>query len=171
MELKRISRDNELWNLLWKQWDDECTKYEENISEYATSAISTLKPLAEDPQYTSAGVFGLFDEARIEAICQLNVTLLPGYTGPVLRLRHLVLAPKFDFDDDTTIGEYIDVLSSVFAGTIDQANGDMKADHAKLHFRSPADKQFFKNIEQSLKSNAVFSDVALKGSWLYVSMK
>ncbi|UWQ11932.1 hypothetical protein K3X41_04390 [Aliiroseovarius crassostreae] len=171
MEFKRISRENGQWNTLWQQWDKECTKYGETISDYATSALSTLKPLAEDPQITSAGVYGLIDKDEIVAVCQLNVTGLPGYTGPVVRLRHLVLAPKFDFDDSTTIQEYINVLSSVFAGTINLAHSEMKADHAKLHFRSPADKEFFKNIEQSLKSNSVFSHVALKGSWLYVSIK
>ncbi|MBU2867076.1 hypothetical protein [Pacificibacter marinus] len=170
MNFERISRENGKWDALWKEWDLACSEYDESISEYATSSLSILHPLANDPQVASAGVFGLFQDDQILATCQLNVCGLPGYTGKVIRLRHLVLAPKFDFDESSTIEDYVQVLTEVFAGTIAQANSTMKAKHAKLHFRSPADKQFFSDIELSLKKSSAFSSVALKGSWLYVSL-
>ena len=170
MALVRLSRDNGLWNKLWIEWDAACENYGENFGEFAPSALSVLKPLAEDPQTRHAGVFGWTGaDERIHAACQLNVAALPGYTGKVLRLRHLVLSPDFDFSETTTVDQYVDVLGGVFAGTMELASSELPADHVKLHFRSPADREFFNRFREYLQDTRTFKTVQMRGAWLYLS--
>lgn len=170
MEFKKISRENGLWAQLWGEWDEICLLYDESFQDYAPSSMTVLRPLAEDPETASAGVYGLIDSNKIIAVCQLNATLLPRYEGRVLRLRHLLLSPSFDFSDDINIEQYIEILSEMFTGTINCANNEMPAKHVKLHLQSPADRQFFKEIEQHLEKSAKFSSVKMQGAWLYITL-
>ena len=170
MEFMRLSREGGEWSALWKNWDDVCTNYGEQFSEFAPSALSVLKPLAEDPQVGSAGVFGLKENEEFLAACQLNVALLPKYEGKVLRLRHLVLSPEFDFSDENNLAKYIVVLSNMFAGAVKLANSEMEAKHLKLHLLSPADREFFSNFSEYLSDVAKFSSVKMGGAWLYITI-
>ncbi len=85
-QFKRISIENGLLNELWKSWDEGCSKFQEEFSDYSTDSMGTLRSLAEEPQINSRGVC---KENDILAICQLNVAHLPKYTGKVLRVRIL----------------------------------------------------------------------------------
>lgn len=169
MEFKRLTRENELWDKLWVNWDKICSDFDESFDDFAPSALSVLKDIVEDPQIGSVGVFGLVDGDDVLAACRLNVAAIPGYTGKVLRMRQLVLSPKFDFADEYPVDEYVDVLSAMFAGTVVQAETDMPADHIKLHFRSPADREFFNTFQAKLAESKIFSSVQLKGAWLYLT--
>ncbi|HDR28646.1 hypothetical protein [Rhodovulum sp.] len=169
MEFERLSRENGLWTRLWLNWDSACSEFNESFSDFAPSALSVLKTLAEDPQTKSAGVFGVVRGDDVLAACQLNVAGLPGYSGKVLRLRHLVLSPRFDFSEDTTVDDYVDVLSTMFAGTVRCAETAMPADHIKLHFRSPADREFFNRFQRELSGSATFGSVQMRGAWLYLT--
>ncbi len=169
MEFKRFSRDNGGWQALWVNWDAQCQDYLEDFSEFAPSSLSVLKALAEEPERPTAGVYGLTRGEEVLAACQLNVAFLPGYDGKVLRLRHLILSPRFDFAPDVNVEEYVEVLAKMFAGTVRLAQGDMAAKHVKLHFRSPADREFFKEFREHLSMIGAFSSVQMKGAWLYIS--
>lgn len=170
MEFKRISRENGLWDKLWVDWDEICSTFNENFQDFAPSSLTVLKPLAESPQIGSAGVYALFDEGAPLAVCQLNVAFIKGYDNKVLRLRHLLLSPEFDFSDDVTVENYVQILSETFAGTVLCAQNEMHAKHVKLHLQSPADRQFFKEIEQHLSKSATFASIKLHGAWLYVDL-
>lgn len=170
MEFKRISRENGLWGNLWAEWDKICTSFDENFQEFAPSSLTVLQPLAENPQTESAGVFALIDQGSILAVCQLNVAFIKGYDNKVLRLRHLLLSPEYDFSDNVTVESYVQILSEMFAGTVHCANSELPAKHVKLHLQSPADRQFFKEIEQHLNVSATFSAVKMHGAWLYIDL-
>ncbi len=169
MTFERLSRENGHWQLLWRNWDALCETYNEAFTEFAPSALTVLKPLAEDPQLPHAGVFGLLDGPNVLAVCQLNVAALPGYDDKVLRLRHLVLSPEFDFSDAMTLERYVDVLSQMFTGAVEVASTEMPAKHIKLHFRSPADRQFFNQFKDTLSTSGAFKTVQMSGAWLYLS--
>ena len=169
MKLKRLSRENGLWNELWKDWDRQCTEFQEEFSDFAPSSLITLKDLAEEPERPTAGVFGLHDGNEFKALCQLNVAFLPKYTGRVLRLRHLVLSPRFDFSPDIDVEEYTKVLTSTFAQTVMLTKTEMPAQHVKLHFRSPADREFFKTFKRDIEATGAFASVQMQGAWLYIS--
>lgn len=170
MEFLRISRENGLWDKLWVDWDEICSNFGEDFQDFAPSSLTVLKPLAESPQIGSAGVFALFDKDSALAVCQLNVAFIKGYDDKVLRLRHLLFSPEFDFSDDVTVEKYVQILSETFAGTVLCAKSEMPAKHVKLHLQSPADRGFFKEIEQHLKTSAKFTSVNMRGAWLYVDL-
>ncbi len=170
MEFKRISRENGDWNKLWTSWDTICSEYGETFQDFASSSLEVLRPLAESPQTASAGVFALFDGVSILAVCQLNVAFIKGYDKKVLRLRHLLLSPKYDYSDDITVEDYVNILSEMFAGTISCAKEELFAKHVKLHLQSPADREFFNKIQENLEQSATFSSVKMHGAWLYIDL-
>ena len=170
MDFKRISQENGLWGKLWAEWDEICSSFDENFQDFAPSSLTVLQPLAESPQTSSSGVFALIEQDSILAVCQLNVAWIKGYDNKVLRLRHLLLSPKYDFSDEVTVDKYVQILSEMFAGTVLCAKNEMLAKHVKLHLQSPADRELFKEIEQHLIKTATVSSVKMHGAWLYVDL-
>ncbi|MCK4713153.1 MAG: hypothetical protein KAT26_09760 [Marinosulfonomonas sp.] len=170
MEFVRISRENGLWDKLWADWDKICSSFGEDFQDFAPSSLTVLRPLAESPQTASAGVFALINEGSTLAVCQLNVAFIKGYDNQVLRLRHLLLSPEYDFSDDVTVDKYVEILSEMFAGTVLCAQNELPASHVKLHLQSPADREFFKEIGQHLTKAATFSSVKMRGAWLYIDL-
>jgi hypothetical protein len=168
MNFKRVSIENGLWPELLRQWEDECSSYEEDFSDYATASIPTLRPLAESAQVKKAGVYALCDESYYMALCQLNVAFLPGYDGKVLRVRHIVHSPRYDFDNDVAIEQYGDLLSRLFVGVFDASDGEMAAPYVKFHFKSPAERAFFAALQTALHGHSAFASVEMRGSWLYI---
>ena len=122
------------------------------------------------PSNSKCWRFALREGESILAVCQLNVAFIKGYDNKVLRLRHLLLSPKYDFSDDITVDDYVNILSEIFAGTIHCATDELPAKHVKLHLQSPADRQFFKEIEQHLNKSTTFSSVKMHGAWLYIDL-
>lgn len=170
MEFKRISQENGLWQKLWASWDKICSSYDEDFRDFAPSSLTVLQPLAESPQTDSSGVFALIESGETLAVCQLNVAWIKGYDSKVLRLRHLLLSPEFDFSDEITVARYVRILSEMFTGTVACANNEMPAKHIKLHLQSPADREFFKEIEEYLTKAATFNSVKMRGAWLYIDL-
>lgn len=169
MEFVRVSSDNRLWNQLIIDWEDQCRDFHEDLGEYAMASLPVLESLASETQRKNAGVFAVRSERGFEGICQLNVTPLPGYTGPVLRVRHIVHAPRYDFTSDMSIDEYGAVLAHTLLGVFRASNNEMKAQHIKFHFKSPAEQMFFSRLKDALNEKELFSSMELKGSWLYIT--
>lgn len=170
MSLKRISAENQLWKTLWQSWDEQCNKFGEDFRDYANASLGAIEELAQQPQVKNAGVYGLVEGNEISCICQLNAAFLPKYTGKVLRLRHLTLSPDFDFAEDITTERYVDVLSHMFAGAVGVARDEMDCKHLKLHFRSPADREFFNQFQAYLQSHSSYNTVKMIGAWLYITL-
>ena len=62
------------------------------------------------------------------------------------------------------------MISEMTAGTVRCASSELPAKHLKLHLQSPADREFFKEIEQHLNTSATFSAVKMHGAWLYIDL-
>lgn len=170
MKFIRLSRADQSFDKMWSSWDEECAKFSENFADFSPSALTELEKLASEPETAHAGVFAINDSSgNYPAVCQLNSAFLPGYTGRVLRLRHLVLSPQFEFSSEDLTEEYVSVLTEVFAGVVEVAEVEMPADHIKFHLRSPADRQFYNHFEVSLQRSRVFASVQLRGAWLYIT--
>ena len=165
----RVSRDNGQWSDLLNQWESECGKFEENFDEYAPATIDVLRPLAEETQIAHSGVYAFSKESDYMAMCQLNVAYLPGYPGKVLRVRHILYSPRFDFDAALAIEDYAAVLTGVFIGVLRSSDTDMLARHIKFHFRSPAEREFYSVLKEHLKDTSVFEHIDLRGAWLYIT--
>ncbi|UWQ83192.1 hypothetical protein [Leisingera caerulea] len=170
MKLERVTAVNGSWQELMTDWEAQCAEYSENLSDYAIASLPVLAELATGAQLKNAGVYVLKDGANHLAACQANVAFLPGYTGQVLRIRHITLSPSYDFSDDIPLDNYANVLVSIFTGSVELALGEMPAEHAKFHLRSPAEREFADRFVQALEGNSSFENVCLKGSWVYLSI-
>jgi len=165
--LSRLSQNE--WRELVLQWEDECARHGENFDEFAVASLPVLEELACSAPRRDAAVFGLSTGGLINVVCQANACFLPGYTGKVLRIRHIVLSPKFDFSDELELSDYEEALVGVFQGALGLAYGEMPSDHVKFHLKSPAERAFGAAFTEALKSVRHFSNVAIKGSWIYLS--
>lgn len=170
MKLERLSRLDGTWDTLRKQWTEQCSTYEEDFEVYAAASVRTLE---EECDKTSAisisDVFGLRDEKGVyHAACFLNAAYIKGYNERVLRVRHVVLSPYYDFED-IEIDEYAVVLAQIFTGILRLSNTDMMCPHIKIHYRSPYDRQFFTVFSLPMKESATFSSVESKGMWLHLT--
>ena len=169
LELLRLSLADGNWGSLCQQWEDECIHYGESLDDYAPGAFPVLAQLASGPQLSNAGVFAVANARGFQAACQVNATLLPGYEGKVLRVRHIILSPRYDFDDMEDIKEYITVLVSIFGGAILLSYGKMPSEHVKFHLRSPVERQFGQMFTDALIEQGKFKKINMKGAWIYVS--
>lgn len=171
--LKRVSQENGCWQELTLAWEKECGEFQENFEEYAVASMPVLEPLATGTQMTQAGVYAFAPNGRYQAICQANSSFLPGYTGKVLRIRHIVFSPMFDYSDEIDIQTYGNTLVGVFSGVILMSYEDMPAQHIKFHLRSPAEMEFGEQFTKVLKEHEefknAFTNVNMKGAWIYLS--
>ncbi len=169
MTLQHLRREDGSWDGLVRQWTDECAEFDEDFDEYALGAIDVLESLIEEDLPASrARVVSLIDDGRHRLVCQANRADIKGYDGKVLRIRHIVLSPRFDFGS-VDVAEYALVLTSLFAHVLKLSDVDMKAPHIKFHLRSPADRQFFAMLSQHLGAGNHFRHIAMRGSWLYIT--
>lgn len=172
MKLVRLNKADGSWDALEAQWRDECVSLEEDYGTYAEAALSTLRDECDDGKIDpTSGVFGLKDEnGKLHSACFLNTTPLKGYIGPVLRIRHTLLSPYYDFSD-LSIDVYASVLAEYFMAIIAVSDNELKSQNIKLHYRSPYDRQIFAAVGITLRSTGVFQTVASKGMWLHLTKK
>lgn len=166
--LERVSTQDGTWNDLTLQWERQCNDFGEDFSEYAMASMPVVEGLASAPQRADAAVFAAKKQEEFLAACQLNSTFLPGYKGKVLRVRHIVLAPKYDFGE-VDIHDYQEVLVATFLGALFAADRDMPSDHIKFHLRSPAELSFGGAFTEVLSESKKFKRCDMRGSWIYIS--
>ncbi|MDX1296335.1 MAG: hypothetical protein R3302_08705 [Sulfurimonadaceae bacterium] len=169
MELTKICQADGSWTEMSRQWEETCVRFGENLEDYASASLPVLKELAFGADMANSGVFSHIKDGQHKAICQVNRTFLPGYDGQVLRVRHIVFAPEFDFQEDIDLGDYASVLVGVFVGSVMLADNSMPSKHIKFHLKSPAERSFGNLFVDSLKEHTAFKEVNLKGSWIYLS--
>ena len=169
LKLQRLSLADGGWGDLCRQWEDECIRNGESLDDYAPGAFPVLGQLARGPQLSNAGVFAAVNDKGFQATCQVNVTFLPGYDGKVLRVRHIIFSPRYDFEDIGDIKEYITVLVSVLGGAILLSYETMPSKHVKFHLRSPAEMQFGHMFTEMIEGHEAFKKVSMKGAWIYLS--
>lgn len=157
------------WAKLVLEWESQCSDFEEDFGEYAMASLPVLAELACSIPRRDAAVYALTLDGAVDAVCQANSTFLPGYTGKVLRIRHIVLSPRFDFSADVDIEDYVKTLTGVFSGAVGLAYKEMPSEHVKFHLKSPAERTFGQAFTNALKGNVSFTEVAIKGSWIYLS--
>lgn len=169
--LKRVTKEG--WENIVTEWEAQCSDFGEDFKDYATASLPVLEKLANQTPRAKEAVYSLTDEeGRSRAVLQANSTLLPKYDGMVLRIRHIVLAPCYDFsDDEDIVAQYKDVLVGVFSDTLRIADEDMPSQHVKFHMKSPAEREFGKLFTAELQKTDSFAMSAMKGSWIYLSKR
>lgn len=170
MKLVRLSKTDGTWENLENLWKEECENYEEDYDSYAQASLGTLRYECENGEGDNAtGVYTLTDDTgKLHAACFLNSTLLKGYTGKVLRVRHFILSPYYDFED-LELDDYANILASFFVSLVEISDGELKSPHIKIHYRSPYDRTFFAAFGLTMRSTGRFRTVETKGMWLHLT--
>lgn len=167
--LEKLLVSTGTWGLFEADWRAQCGAFGEDFDQYAIGSLPVLREMAEQSNPEVAVVALRADDGSYAAVAQVNSTHLPGYEGKVLRVRHMLLSPTFDFGE-LSIEDYAGVLSRMFSRTVSLAFSDMPSQHVKFHLRSPADRQFFSNALTALKDFELFNSVAMRGAWLYLTL-
>jgi hypothetical protein len=165
----RLSHEDGSWNNLQSSWSKQCHACDEDFSSFMPT---TLPMLADEIEGCSnnkwTGVYAVDNEDGFDAICFLNGAFIPKFSGRVLRVRHLILAPKYDLQD-YSVEEYASLLARVFEAVLAVSDSSLPCPHVKFHFRSPADVAVFHTFAENLNKLSHFSSVKMVGSWLFVS--
>lgn len=165
----QLSNDDGTWEAFLSDWQKQCEVVEEDFEDYSAGSLSVLQKLVDAPE-KGAGVFALEVDGTYLTVCQINVTPLPKYTGPVMRVRYLSLSPYLDYDDVDTKPFGL-ILGHTFLNVVKLSDvyGWSQADHIKFHLRSPSDNTFFTNLGKSLEKVDEFTSVQTRGAWLYIT--
>lgn len=107
-------------------------------------------------------------DGRYHAACYLNSTMLKGFSGYVLRVRHLLLSPYYDFED-LSLDDYADILARFFTALVECSEGELLSPHIKIHYKSPYDRTFFAAFGMQLRASGRFQTVESKGMWLHLT--
>lgn len=166
-DLVRIGPDE--WQELSLQWEAQSGNFSENFEDHASASMPVLEELALGPQLSDAGVFSFQRDGEFKVIAQFNATFLPGYTGKVLRVRHIVLSPRYELDEEITLDDYGEVLVGIFGGSLMLSIDKMPSDHVKFHLQSRAERMFGEQFKEALKESPHFKKVVMRGSWIYLS--
>lgn len=168
--MKRLSHHDGSWTELQDKWARQCHDFDEDFVSYVPTAIPMLGEQIEACASDKwSGVYAVTDEhGEYEAICFLNGAFIPKFTGRVLRVRHLILAPKYDFGDYSE-DQYAKLLANVFDSVLEISDSNLSCPHVKVHFRSPADVAIFRDFATKLDKLSHFLSVKMVGSWLFVS--
>ena len=168
-EIIRLSNHDDSWEHFETDWRQRCNDYDEEFDNYAEGTFAVVRDLI-DEELEKAGAFSFRVNGSHISMCQINVTGLPGYDSPVMRVRHLTLSPDYDFGEKS-VEEYADVLVNTFSGilALSDISGPMNVKYINFHLRSLADRQFFAYLGAGLDSSDEFSSVKIRGSWLYIT--
>lgn len=167
----RIGTEGHEWESLSDDWKAQTEAMGEEFDEGYQLQPDLFLPLIGRND-KKAGLYAVRGDNHYESICQINVAGIPGYSKPVMRVRHVTFAPRIDLADDESVELYSSALVETFYAVVQLSDGDgpMKAGHIHFHLPSPADRQFFTFMGQKFKDRELFADVASKGAWLYITL-
>ncbi len=170
MNLKRLQKNDGTWDRFRTQWQEQCGVYEEEFENYASASLGTLEDECGDgTENLDSGVFALADDSgTYHAACFLNSAHIKGFVGKVLRVRHLVLSPYYDFED-LALEQYATTLAHAFTSILKVSEKELDSKHIKIHYRSPYDRTFFAAFALTIKSSSGFESVESKGMWLHLT--
>jgi len=166
----RLNHHDGTWEKFLNEWSDLCREFDEDFGSYMPYNLLTLAEQCEVcVSDQSSGVFAYKDaDGKHAAVCFMNSTFLPKFSGRVLRVRHLVLAPNYDLGEYSA-DHYAEVLSRVVGSVLEVSNESLPAAHVKFHFRSPADVNVFREFAPILNETKHFKTVKMQGSWLTIT--
>jgi hypothetical protein len=167
--MHKLSLNDGTWDALVDDWGKICQTYDEDFDGYMTVSIPTLKQqCVECVNDNWSGSFALKDgDGKHIAAAFLNAAHIKGFSGRVLRVRHLVMSPSYDFgefDEDM----YAKILMKIVADIVIMSDEQLLCPNLKFHFRSPADLVIFRTFAEKLDVLSRFSLVAMVGSWLHI---
>jgi hypothetical protein len=167
-KMQKVTRNDNSWQDLLANWKVQCESYGEPFDEYAASTRPILDELAGDLTTKTAGVYALHDGKNYAAVCQLNVARLPHTEGITLRVRHVLVCPRLDFED--VEAEQLGELMGQLLYNIHRVSlSELKSDHIRIHLRSPLEQSYFSVLAGYLSASGAVKRVESKGAWIYLT--
>ena len=152
---------------LENDWTAQCEEIGENLDGFAPSAMQPIRAFAK-AENDKEWAIGIENDGRFMAAACAIRAMQKGFSGWVLRIREVTVCPLLDYGNlDENV--YIDTLIAILNAAIKLSESDLKADHIKLHLRSPADAVFFRAFGNTLDSKGVFAASEAHGAWLTIS--
>ncbi len=169
-QFSRLGAEGPTYEDLLADWRNQCETFDEDFDTYSAIPFSVFKEIQErDAENT--GLYAVCHDDGFDAVCMVNHARIPKHDGPVLRVRHILLSPTFDFGE-LDIAEYGGALVRILQGALAlSSEGKLQARYIKLHARSPADFPFFTALQTALDGTSVFESVKMAGAWLHITKK
>lgn len=169
MDIIRLLHSDNTWASLEKDWEQQCSKVDEDFRQFATAARSSIARASIEPMKDEWAIGLKRDDTHL-AIAYARATRQKGFDGKVLRIREVCVCPLLDYGE-LEENEYIATLIGILNGAVNLSETKLVAKHIKIHLRSPADASFFRSFGQTLDSKQVFANVETHGAWLTITKK
>lgn len=168
--MKRFQIEDGSWRELYEQWSAQCHKFDEDFESFAPATFAMLEREIDGcKSLEHSGVYGYAKNgSSYDAVCWLNGAFIPKFDGKVLRVRHLMLAPCYDFEDRSQ-EDYAQILTDIFEAVLEVSDSEICCPNVKFHFRSPADVALFREFAKILPKSSRFSTVNMAGAWLSIT--
>ena len=167
MQIIHIQECDGTLQQLEENWAEQCAEIDEDFDGFAPSAMAPIRSFARNDSDKERAVAIADGDRFMAAACAIR-TMQKGFAGWVLRIREVTVCPLLDygkFDENT----YVDTLIAILNGALKLSESELRADHIKLHLRSPADAVFFRAFGNTLDSRGVFAATEAHGAWLTIS--
>jgi len=175
MRLLRADAGNDVFSELERQWSEQCDNLGESYDEFSSVHIEHARGIVGGKLNTDRlAIYALTGESgAIECMAHLNVAPLPKTIGMTLRIRSILLAPKYDYGD--IVPEKLAYLASIlFDQAMYVASGKederMAASHVKVHMTGLGDRAMFGSVFGALEDVEYLSNVAVRGNWLEMTI-
>lgn len=167
METIRLQASDGSLDRFNSDWAEQCESVSEDCDTFAQAAMAVIRDVA-DRDSDKEWAIAIVDNGRHMAAASAFRTTQKPLAGWTLRIREVTVCPLLDYGnlDEKT---YVDTLIAILNGAIKLSESSLKADHIKLHLRSPADAVFFRAFGNTLDSKGVFAATEAHGAWLTIS--
>lgn len=168
MEVIRLQNDDGTFASFEDDWVAQCEQVGDEFSCYATSSVTVMRDFAARNSDKEWAIAFRDDTGRFMAAACAIRTMQKPLAGWTLRVREVTVCPLLDYGilDENA---YVDTLIGILNGAIKLSESTLRADHIKLHLRSPADAVFFRAFGNTLDSKGVFAATEAHGAWLTLS--
>ena len=154
--LTKATAQNGLLDRLATSWELEVSGYGETMDTKPTFGIYVL----HDPNTEGDETF--------YGLGHFNTALLPKTKGITLRMVWFTLAPRFDLADPDPMKIAL-MITSLINGMYDLCGeGDMYANHMKLHLPNSDDRRFAQYLATGFTNKLPKISVAVGGAWLHI---
>lgn len=167
MEVLRLLASDGTLDKFEANWASQCEEVDEDCESFGQATMSVIRQFARNASDKEWAIAITDGERFLAAACAIRTMQKP-FSGWVLRIREVTVCPLLDYGN-LDENSYVDTLIAILNGALKLSESHLKADHIKLHLRSPADAVFFRAFGNTLDSKGVFAATEAHGAWLTIS--
>lgn len=171
MTIKKLSVTGGSWAELVQEWRVQCQDMESEFDDYFQSSPS-FQILESECQKLEkipvAGVFSLLDDSGSHtALWFASGGMTNTIPGDFMRVRHIMMAPKFD-SEDVSFSDYVTQFAATISAVIELSRTTIKCPNVKVHFKTRSEFEPLKEIMNELAQNGHIKSTSHHGLWLLI---